>query len=189
MTEDSKKRIDPEDLRLYGLALNNRWSTRQLYHHVAPEVPIFVYGSLMLPWVVAKVLGIVEGTKGVEETTKRMTRATLRCHFRVTIKLENTPTIVKTKKEAAVDGMLLGRLDPQMASKIEEYIGPGEHRKQLEEVEVETDSGETIIVCAYMYVWKGSTDALIPKSWTPMDYMRSRAGLPEEQAVETAALG
>lgn len=88
MSGHPQKQIDPEDLRLYSLALKNKWPKRKLYHLIVPIVPIFVYGSLMLPWVLARILGTDTRANGVEETTKYVTRANLRDHFRVTVKAD-----------------------------------------------------------------------------------------------------
>lgn len=175
MTEKSKSNINPEDLRLYSLALHNRWPKRELHHHIAPYVPIFVYNSLMLPWVLARVLGMSSrGTAGIEETATYVTRATLRHHFRVVVRADQSPTIVKTKEDAAVDGMLIAGLRPDAAEKIQEYIGLSHHKKNLEEVEIVAREGDQITVCAFVYVWKEDRKLLEAKNWSPMDYMRSR---------------
>jgi hypothetical protein len=175
--EKSQKKIPPEDLRLYSLALKNQWTKQDVYHHSAPEIPFFVYDSLMLPWVLTMVLEYSQTTKGYEKTaTKHMTRATLRKHFRVTISIDQTPTVVRSNLEAAVDGMLVGGLTPEMAARTNRYTGSVQLRKELEEVEVETSQGEKIIVCAYVYVWKADKGLLEAKKWSPLEYMRKSVG-------------
>lgn len=171
MPDDLKKQIHPEDLRLYSLALKHRWSKREVYHEIAPNVPMFVYCPLMLPWVLAKVLGL-QGIEGTEETATHMTRATLRHHFRTMIKYEDRPTIVHSKKETAVDGILIAGLQNKAYAGIEEYIGPEQHSKEIEEVEIELANDEKLIVAAHVYVWNESVSLLEATHWTPLDFMR-----------------
>ncbi|KAF1994942.1 hypothetical protein P154DRAFT_581374 [Amniculicola lignicola CBS 123094] len=175
--DTTKKKIHSEDLRLYSLALNNRWTRRELFRHIVPDVPVFVYCPLILPWVLAKVIHLADSAKtGAEQTAKYMTRAALRGYFRTMMKYVGRPTIVRTRKEAAVDGMLITGLLEDGRKKIEMYIGLNDHRRDVVEVEVEATDAEKIIVAAYTYVWKGPMNMLEPKHWTPMDYMRSALG-------------
>ncbi|KAF2646423.1 hypothetical protein P280DRAFT_512597 [Massarina eburnea CBS 473.64] len=177
MTSTRPPRIPPEDLRLYSLALNNKWTKKELYHNITTETPFFVYDSLMLPWVLAVVLNLGMTTAGFEEAAKHTTRATLRRHFRVTIGVDQTPTVVKSRSEVAVDGMLVARLTPEMAVRIDEYTASGQLRKSLQEVEVEIESseGDMMLVCAYVYVWNADMRLLEAKGWTPLEYMKSGA--------------
>jgi len=93
--------VNSSDLRLCALALHNWWPRRELFHRLGRHTPIFIHDSLVLPWVLA----------------------TLRHHFRLTIKASQTPTIIKMKKDATVNGMIVAGLDSQ---------------KTLEDVEVTT---------------------------------------------------
>ncbi|KAF2873664.1 hypothetical protein BDV95DRAFT_592990 [Massariosphaeria phaeospora] len=183
MAKNAEPKLNPEDLRLYSLALNNRLSKKHLYSQLGPDAPVFVYCSLMLPWVLAKVLNVKEANQ-IEQATTYMTRATLQHHFRTSIKYAGLPTIVRTQKPAAVDGMLIFGLQPIAAAKIEEYIGLEQHSKRVMEVQIETNEGEEVTIAAHVYVWKGPLSALEPKSWTPMEYMRSGLLLVNEIAAD-----
>jgi hypothetical protein len=39
------------------MALNNRWTTQELYPLISPELPIFLYFPLILTWVTSAVMG------------------------------------------------------------------------------------------------------------------------------------
>jgi hypothetical protein len=89
-------------LRLYNLAYTGRWSRRKLYHQIAPLPLIFLYCSLMLPWVTATVINVKP-----KQSATYLTAATLSDFSRAMIKYDQRPTIV-AKKGRAVQGMLLG---------------------------------------------------------------------------------
>ncbi|ORY17085.1 hypothetical protein BCR34DRAFT_555987 [Clohesyomyces aquaticus] len=167
----AKNKIPQEDLRLYSLALNNRWKKAELYPLITPQLPIFVHCPLVFPWVTAAVLGS-RAIEDVEWMASQMTRATLRNYFRVTIKYMNRPTILHTDKEAAVDGILIGGLTEYAAGQIEAYIGLEHHTTEIEEVEVELANGEKTTVGANVYVWCGPRSLLEAKHWTPLYYIR-----------------
>ncbi|KAF1957976.1 hypothetical protein CC80DRAFT_503514 [Byssothecium circinans] len=181
-----RPRIHQEDLRLYSLALNNKWTKQEIYRNISSETPFFVYDSLLLPWVLATVLDPNRTTQGFEEAARHATRATLHKHFRVVISLDQTPTVVKSKSEATVDGMLVGGLTAEMAARIDGYTRSGQLRKELEEVEIETSQGEKIYVAAYVYVWKASTKLLEAKDWSPLEYMRIAADHNNSRSMDSS---
>lgn len=165
---------------MYSLALKHRWTKQEVYREITTNVPMFVYCPLMLPWVLAKVLGL-KGREGAEETVTHMTRATLRHHFRTMIKYQGRPTIVYSKRETAVDGILIAGLQKKAYAQIEEYIGPEQHSKEIEEVEIELVNDEKLIVAAHVYVWNESVSLLEATHWTPLDFMkRPRYQLEDE---------
>ncbi|KAF2706043.1 hypothetical protein K504DRAFT_514524 [Pleomassaria siparia CBS 279.74] len=172
MIDKPKKRIHPEDLRLCSAALNHRWSKRELPHVIAPDVPIFVCCTLMLPWVLARVLGL-HSIEGALETTKYMTRATLLHHVRSMIKFVERPTMVYTEKDIAVDGILVAGLQFEAYAKMEEYIGLEQHSKEIVQVEIETLDGGQATVAAYGYIWNQSPSFLTSERWTLVDLMRN----------------
>ncbi|KAH7067543.1 hypothetical protein BKA63DRAFT_570830 [Paraphoma chrysanthemicola] len=167
------RQIDAEHSRLYLLALSNRWPRHELYRQIVPTPPIFVYCSLMLPWVMAKVLG-----SEVEQTTTYMSSATLPGFSRLTVKYAGLPTIVhaqpksERKSQDAVQGLLLGSLKDWALQRIEEYIVLENHERDVVEVEVTTKGGEKIIVAAYAYVWRGPSTLLNDRIWDPVQYMK-----------------
>lgn len=126
----------------------------------------------MLPWMLARVLGL-QGIEGTEEATKHMTRATLRRHFRTTIRYEARPTVVHSKKATAVAGILIAGLRSEAFAKVEEYIGTKQHSKVTEEVEIELVNNEKINVGAFVYVWNEPLSHLESTHWTPLAFMRS----------------
>ena len=177
-----KKKLHPEDLRLYSLALNNRWPKRDFYQQIATDVPVFVYCTLMLPWVLARVLGL-QGIEGTEEATKHMTRAMLRRHFRTTIKYQARLTIVHSEKATAVDGILIAGLRGEAYARVEEYIGTKQRSKVVEEVEIELANNEKVNVGAFVYVWNKPLSHLEPTHWTPLDFMGSSTYKPGDQSI------
>ncbi|PSN66034.1 hypothetical protein BS50DRAFT_588815 [Corynespora cassiicola Philippines] len=176
MSEPPKKKIDQESLRLYSKTMATRWEQAELYTMITPTTPIFVYCTLMLPWVLARVLNITD-YDGIEEMIGYTTRATLQSYFRTQVKTAGMPTIVHTTQEAAVDGILIGGLEPHAMAKIDTYIGPGLLKKETVEVEIELRDGNKVKVAALTYVWDGPMETLEAKHWTPLDFMRD--GSPE----------
>ncbi|KAF2031134.1 hypothetical protein EK21DRAFT_111174 [Setomelanomma holmii] len=166
--------IDPEHARLYCLALNNLWPRSELYRQIVPTPPVFVYCSLMLPWVMAQVLGA-----NTEQTTTYMTPAILRNYSRATVKYAELPTIVRRRAGSTasdkddIQGMLLGSPRDWALGRIEEYTALDNHERDVVEVEVTTDNGEKIVVAAYAHVWVGNSILLEDKIWDPVEYMKS----------------
>lgn len=159
-TPHSQTQSNPESVRLYNLASANRWTRRELYRHIAPQVPIFVHCTLILPWVLASVLGIE-----AEKVIPLLTPATLVSGFeRKVVKSAELPTIVESSRgryaTSKVQGMLLGCVQDCMLRKIEEDIGMDNHKQDVVEVEIKTTSGEAVVVAAYTYVWNGPLSAL-----------------------------
>ena len=107
-----------------------------------------------------------------------MTRATLRNHFRTMMKHLERPTVVHSKKDVAVDEILIGGLQNEAYAKIEEYIGTEQHSKEMEEVEVVLEDDEQVNVSAYVYVWNGNWSGLEPRHWTPRDFVRGSTSPP-----------
>jgi hypothetical protein len=170
--QDPKDLINPDFVRIYNLALTHRWTKREIYRGVAPVPPVFLYCSLMLPWVLAKVMGATS-----EKTTTYMVPAILKGFSRVTLKHALLPTLVPNSATMSSDkllqGFLLGCMKDWALKKIEGYIDMADHEQDVVEVEVETPDGERIIVAAYVYVWNGPLSALEDKSWDPVEYMKS----------------
>jgi hypothetical protein len=173
LSQQDRQQIDPEHSRLYCLALNNRWPRHELYHQIVPTPLVFVYCSLMLPWVMAKVLGAE-----VEQTIAYMTSASLRGFSHATVKYAKLPTIVRGTSESQshpegnVQGLLVGSLKEWALKRIEEYSVLENHERDVVEVEVTTTSGEKIMVAAYAYVWSGSSTLLEDRVWDPVEYMK-----------------
>jgi len=132
ISEILQKEINPEDLHSHSLALKNRWPKHELYYLLAPIVSIFVCGSLTLPWVLARVQGPHRRVDGVEETASYVTRTTLRKHSRVPIIADRLPTFVRTKKKAAVGGMLIAELTSVATARMGNYIGNAQHENTEE---------------------------------------------------------
>ncbi|KAF2258282.1 hypothetical protein CC78DRAFT_127084 [Lojkania enalia] len=109
-------------------------------HLIDHEVPIFVYYPLMLPWVLATVLDLCDA-KGAEDTAKNMTCATLHHYFRTVIKFTYRPTVLQTKREAMVDGILVAGSSKEQIARIEAYIDIEDHSKEIEEVEIQLADG------------------------------------------------
>ena len=168
LAPQSKARRSTESLRIYNLAYTNRWSRRELYHQIAPNPPIFLYCSLMLPWVTATVINV----ESMETALCYMTAAKLSHFSRALGKFDQRPTIV-AKKGGEVQGMLLGSVKHWALKKIEEHIGLRNHERDALEVEVATDSGEKIVVVAYVFVWSGEKGVLDDTGWSPEKYMNS----------------
>lgn len=164
--------MNPEFVHIYNLALIHSWTKREIYRGVAPVPPVFLYCSLMLPWVLAKVMGATP-----EKTTTYMVPAMLKGFSRVTLKHALLPTLVPNSAAISSDkplqGFLLGCMKDWALKKIEEYIDMADHEQDVGEVEVETPDGERVIVAAYVYVWSGPLSALEDKSWDPVEYMKS----------------
>jgi hypothetical protein len=168
-TSQSEAHPSTETLRLYNLAYTNRWRRRELYHQIAPFPPVFLYCSLMLPWVTATVINAKP-----EEVASFMTAATLSDFSRAMGKFEQRPTIV-AKKGGEVWGILLASLKHWALKKIEEYVGMMNHKRDTLEVEIATESGEKIVVVAYVFVWSGEKGVLEDTDWSPEKYMKSTA--------------
>lgn len=183
LSQQDHQQIDPEHNRLYCLALNNRWPRHELYRQIVPTPPVFVYCSLMLPWVMAKVLGVE-----VEQTITYMTSASLPGFSRATVKYAELPTIVRgtsesqSNPEANVQGLLVGSLKEWALKRIEEYSVLENHERDVVEVEVITTGGEKIMVAAHAYVWSGSSTLLEDRVWDPVEYMK---GGEQEPATPT----
>lgn len=168
--QDPQQRIDPEHFHLYNLALSNLWSIRELHHRIAPKPPIFVYCSLMLPWVLATLLD-----RPVQDTIAKMTPALLTGFKRVTIKFANLPTLVPNTRimssDTPLQGFLIGSVQAPELEKIEDYINLADHTQDVVEVEVQVKHGQRQIVGAYVYTWTGALKALEDKGWDPVGYL------------------
>jgi hypothetical protein len=111
--------------------------------------------------VLARALGL-QGIEGTEEMTKRMTRVTLRHHFRTMIKYEARPAVLYSKKATAVDMILIAVTRSEACVRIKDYNGTTKHSKVIEEVEIALVNGERVNVGTYVYVWN-----------EPLSYMES----------------
>ncbi|KAF2825975.1 hypothetical protein CC86DRAFT_382938 [Ophiobolus disseminans] len=187
LLQDPRKQIDPEFVRVYNIALANRWSTNELYHQVVPTPPIFLYCSLMLPWVLGNVIGAT-----AEQTATYMVSALLNGFSRVTVKYAALPTLVPDSKTKSphkpLQGLLLGSVKDWALKKIEAYIDLSDQKRDIVEVDVATSTGEGITVAAYTYVWNGPISALEDKSWDPVEYMK-RGTREESSQTPTSSRG
>jgi len=166
--QDPKRLIDPDFVRIYNLALTHRWTRREVYRGVASDAPVFLYCSLMLPWVLAKVMGATP-----EKTASYMIPAMLRGYSRVTLKHVSLPTLIPdSSSKKPLHGFLLGCMKDWALRKIEEYIDMTDHEQDVVGVEVETANGERMIVATQVYVYSGPLAAVDDKSWDPVEYMK-----------------
>ena len=158
----------------YRSALENRLTRSKLASLQSAGKPLFVYGSLMLPSQVARVLGNGSLTPTI---AARMTPATLSYHERLAVHGCPFPAVVASVsadpavRPKRVEGLLLCGLSERQRNMIDYYEG-GLYVSVPASVEIEVveeDSAgnavesqrEMIMVDAVVYIWKGTRAELV----------------------------
>lgn len=132
----------------------------------ASNIPVFVYGSLMLPDVLRDVLHIEPDS----ELIPQYECAILKEYSRYKVVGAIFPAIVP-RPEGCVWGRLIHLRAPSQAAALDDMERVLYRRK---EVEVQTTDGRRHR--AYAYVWKGREDELGSEPWD-IEYYLKAAGL------------
>jgi gamma-glutamylcyclotransferase (GGCT)/AIG2-like uncharacterized protein YtfP len=151
--------MEPESMYpgSFRLALSNKIHSKDVPLHLQGlYLPIFVYGSLMLPSVINSVLRLNDETA----IAKRMIPAKLRKHKRYSVKFADYPAIIPTGNvDDSVDGMLVFGLDKEERDRLDKFES-GLYRLRKVGVELILSDGEAGTVEAETYVWGGDDERL-----------------------------
>ena len=172
----------------YRSALENRLTRSKLASLQSTGKPLFVYGSLMLPSQVARILGNSALTPTI---AARMTPATLSHHERLAVQGCPFPAVVASvsanpaARPKRVEGLLLCGLSERQREMIDYHEG-GLYVSVPTSVEIEIveDSvgtavesrKESIMVDADLYVWEGTRAELVEaaeREWDLQGWMTS----------------
>jgi gamma-glutamylcyclotransferase (GGCT)/AIG2-like uncharacterized protein YtfP len=120
--------------------------------------PLFVYGTLLFPEIVDKLIGEVEMKDAVLEHYRRV---------KVIDHGNSLPYPALIPFEGArTEGKLLHGLTEQQVSILDEYEG---HEYERIEVEVQTATGPT---AAWSFRWKNDNRAELGGEWDPEEFER-----------------
>ena len=174
----------------YQNALANRYSPTKLAQLTAADSkPLFFYGSLMLPSIIARVIG---NQQLAPQLSSQMTPATLYGHERCAVCYADYPAVVPvTANDCStlvpkVEGMLVFALTAEQRFALHCYESG---LYNLTEVEVEVEAVEYLEadsmpvkkrvmakVTAEVYLWNGQRDELYDvseKQWSIEEFLSS----------------
>jgi len=172
---------ESDSSRLFNIALNNRFTVDELDTLLSSgRKPLFVYGSLMVPTVVTRVIN----AEDKEVVARNMTPALLTNYKRLAVTWADFPALVlDLSPGSSVHGLLLFGLTDDQRRRIESYESGLYY---LTEVKVKIEVGwygiygyhidGMKVIDALAYVWDGLRSELYEvheKAWLIEEYLES----------------
>ncbi len=117
-----------------------------------PVNPLFVYGSLMIPAIVANVIDRPDGRMNEGIIKSMMTAATLGGFQRFAIKNTIFPAVLDAFSGTSVEGLILFGLTSAQRGRIDNFEG-GRYSREAHDVRITLASGKEEIIEADVYVW------------------------------------
>ena len=158
-------------------ALDNRLTSSQLDALLSSSKPIFVYGTLMLPTTVARIIYDRERNASHRDAmaiADKMTPAILNKHERLAVRGAAFPAIVpSTSLEHTVTGLVILGLTPEQRGYIDWYEA-GLYNLENAKVEVNVKPDGKMTIDADVYVWKSGRDDLCEPTdaqWSIEEYI------------------
>ncbi|KAF2809083.1 uncharacterized protein BDZ99DRAFT_499402 [Mytilinidion resinicola] len=160
-TEDSNNSLPV----LLQRAQTNRFTAYDLRGFVAlSEPPIFLFGSVMFPWVLSMVLEHDDP----RQIAELMTPGIIRGYEAYEIEhAYNTTLVPSSNQTKQLNGLVLFGLSQAGVEAVENYLGldpPSYLRKDIADVEISLSGGETRTIGAVCYPWNGARTLLRPWS-------------------------
>ncbi|OCK80498.1 hypothetical protein K432DRAFT_43126 [Lepidopterella palustris CBS 459.81] len=143
----------------YCLALNRRLTSKQINSLLATgEIPVFLHGPLMFPWVIGRVLRCLD-SPGI---TQRMTSAVLHSHIQYQIQHTYHPALLPSESMGnVVNGMVILGLRREEVAEIDDYVGLDLHYKEVEEAEITLLDGKKRQLAVVVHIWTGAKSLLL----------------------------
>ncbi|KAF2489638.1 hypothetical protein BU16DRAFT_161585 [Lophium mytilinum] len=144
-------------------AMANQFSAYDLRGFVAlAEPPMFLFGSIMFPWVLNMVLELDDP----RQMAQLMTPGNIRGYEAYEIEHAYNTTIIPSGHPGKqVKGLVLCGLNEVGVEAVEDYLGldpPSYLRKELADVEITLSGGEKRTIGAVCYPWDGARTLLRP---------------------------
>lgn len=140
-----------------------------------PVNPLFVYGSLMVPAIVANVIDKPGGGVSEGKIKSMMTPATLVGFQRFSIKNTIFPAVLDAFSGTSVEGLILFGLTSAQRGRIDNFEG-GRYSREAHDVRITLASGKEEIIEADVYVWARDRSELKEQSekvWSFEEFVKT----------------
>ena len=137
--------------------------------------PLFVYGSLMIPAIVAHVIDGVSGPVDEDKIKSLITPATLHGFRRFGRKNCKFPAALDGFPGSSVRGLVLFGLTSGQRGRIDGYER-GLYSRETHDVTITLESGEEHIIDADVYIWAGDRELLTEskgKVWSLDEFLET----------------
>lgn len=142
-----------------------------------PVNPLFVYGSLMIPAIIANILDKPEDRMNKGKIKSMMTAATL-CGFqRFVIKNTIFPAVLDALSGASVEGLILFGLTSAQRGRIDN-VEAGRYSREAHDVRITLASGTEEIIEADVYVCARDRSELQERkegTWNLEEFMQTES--------------